>query len=65
MTKLYKNKNFRRDYECTSIKFIRTDGPMNPDNWEPASESELRASGAQECLTEYANGFRSVNYGWL
>lgn len=65
MTKLYKAKNFRRDYECTSIKFRRTDGPVDSAHWEPATESELRTSGAQECFTERANGFETTAYGWL
>lgn len=62
---LYRAKNFKRNYECTSIKFRRTDGPLDAAHWEPCSEEELAASDAMQLFQERANGFETTAYGWL
>lgn len=42
----YKQKNFKRNYEVTNIKFIQVldNEVLNPEYWEVCDESEIDCS---------------------
>ena len=62
---IYKAKNFKRNYECTSIKFIETSAPVDPAYWEPSSYEEIEKSGATMLSTEWQNNQKTNKFGWI
>jgi hypothetical protein len=56
----YKQKNFKRNYECTNIKFIQVlnDEILDSNVWEECNESEI------DCNQLYKQG-EKILYGYL
>jgi len=56
----YKQKNFKRDYECTNVKFITVldDEQLDANIWERCNENDI------DCDQLYKQG-NKIYFGYL
>jgi hypothetical protein len=54
--KTYKNSNFKRDYECTNVKFIQSNQKPEGDMWEECNAQELTESNCMHLWSSEGNG---------
>ncbi len=63
--KTYKNNNFKRDYECTNVKFIQSNQKPEGDMWKECDDSELVNSNCMHLSSVEGNGLIKKTFGYM
>jgi hypothetical protein len=62
----YKNKNQKRDYDCTNVFFIQSNAPQNTKYWVVCDENEINCDQLyKQSYTENGIDFVTISYGKL